>query len=171
MSYFSQSKNERDGKNGKAATTTTTTETVVVHEAPIKKDIVSVLGQGMLVTGNIVSTGSLQVFGRVVGDIHASQLTICEGAKVEGKIVATEAAVQGTFNGTIKANSVNLQSTAVVDGEIFSKSLTIEQNASFEGVARKLDKPVAAPTDEQARGEVIASAMVPQMAPHIDSVN
>jgi cytoskeletal protein CcmA (bactofilin family) len=165
VSYFSQSKNERETKNGKAAASE-----VVFNDAP-SKDIVSVLGHGMLVTGNIVCAGSVQIFGRVVGDIHASQLTICEGAKVEGKVIATDTVVQGTFNGTINANAVKLQSTAVVEGEIFSKALTIEQNASFEGVARKLDKPVAAPTAAQAKGEEIVSALAPQMTPHADVIN
>jgi len=166
VSYFSQTKNERETKNGKAAVSE-----VVLNDAPSKDNIVSVLGHGMLVTGNIVCAGSVQIFGRVVGDIHASQLTICEGAKVEGKVIATDTTVQGTFNGTINANSVKLQSTAVVEGEIFGKALTIEQNASFEGVARKLDKPVAAPTAAQAKGEEIVSALAPQMAPHADIVN
>ena len=111
-----------------------------------KTEIVSTLGHGMLVTGNIVCTGALHVFGRVIGDIHASQLVVCEGAKVEGKIVAPDLVVQGEFKGTINGNNVKLQSTAVVDGEIFNKSLTIEQDALFEGVARRIDKLVAAPT-------------------------
>ena len=124
------------------------------EQAAPGKDVVSVLGQGMLITGNIVCAGSVQIFGRVIGDIHASQLTICEGAKVEGKVTAPDLVIQGTFSGTIFANNVKLQSTAVVDGEIFNKSLTIEQNALFEGVARRLDKPVAAPTSIEPPAEV-----------------
>ena len=49
---------------------------------------VSTLGRGMQITGNIVCAGALQIYGRVFGDIHATHLTICEGAKVEGKIIA-----------------------------------------------------------------------------------
>ena len=134
-------------------------------EPALGKDVVSVLGQGMLVTGNIVCAGSVQISGRVIGDIHASQLTICEGAKVEGKIVSPETTIQGTFSGTINANNVKLQSTAVVDGEIFNKSLTIEQNALFEGVARRLDKPVTPPSSAQAKGEELAPALSPQTEP------
>jgi cytoskeletal protein CcmA (bactofilin family) len=116
-------------------------------------ETVSSLGRGMLVTGNIVCAGSMQVLGRVTGDIHAANLIIGEGAHVEGNVIAQETVVHGVFKGTIHANSVKLQSTAVVDGEILSKSLTIEQSAQFEGVARRLDKPVEAPSSEQARGE------------------
>jgi len=134
-------------------------------EAAPGKDVVSVLGHGMLITGNIVCAGSVQIFGRVIGDIHASQLMICEGAKVEGKIIAPETTIQGTFNGSINANNVKLASTAVVEGEIFNKSLTIEQNALFEGVARRLDKPVAPPSSAQIKGEELAPALSPQAAP------
>lgn len=105
----------------------------------------SVLGRGMQITGNIVSTGSVQVHGRVVGDIQAAQLVVCEGARVEGKVIAQDTVIQGTFNGNIHSTTVKLQKTAKVDGEIFSRSLMIEQDAQFEGVSRKLDKPVDAP--------------------------
>lgn len=165
MSYFSQSKGERDTKVVKESVSETK-----LNDLP-GKDIVSVLGQGMLVTGNIVCAGSVQIHGRVIGEFHAAQLLICEGAKVEGKIIAPETTVQGLFNGSINANNVKLQSTAVVDGEIFSKSLTIEQNASFEGVARKLDRPVAPPSSAQAKGEELASALAPQMAPAVEVIS
>ena len=74
------------------------------------------------------------------------------GAQVEGNIVAVEAIIHGVFRGTIHANSVKLQSTAVVDGEILKQSLTIEQNAQFEGVSRRLDRTVEAPTQDQVSG-------------------
>lgn len=127
-------------------------------------EMVSTLGHGMLITGNIVCEGSVQIFGRVVGDIHASQLVICQGARVEGKVIAPETVIQGTFNGTIHGNSVKLQSTASVEGEIFNKSLTIEENAQFEGVARRLDKAVAAPStsSSQFKGNDTAPSLSPQ---------
>jgi cytoskeletal protein CcmA (bactofilin family) len=106
----------------------------------------------MLVTGNIVCAGSMQISGRVVGDIHAAHVVINDGAHVEGNIVAVEAIIHGSFRGTIHANTVKLQSTAVVDGEILKQSLTIEQNAQFEGVARRLDKSVEAPSQDQVDG-------------------
>jgi cytoskeletal protein CcmA (bactofilin family) len=111
--------------------------------------MVSTFGHGMVITGNIVSAGGLQIYGQVSGEIHASQLTICEGAKVEGKVIAQDAVIHGHFKGTIHGNTVKLQSSAVVDGEIFNRSLTIEQNAQFEGVSRRLEQPVEAPSLER----------------------
>ena len=139
------SKNERDTK-------TVNRPGPEVPTAIGESDSVSTLGRGLLVTGNIVCAGSMQISGRVVGDIHAANVVILEGAHVEGTIVAVETIIHGMFRGTIHANSVKLQSTAVVDGEILKQALTIEQNAQFEGVSRRLDRTVEAPTQDQVSG-------------------
>lgn len=134
-------------------------------EAPVRKpaqDIVSTFGPGLLITGNVVSTGTVQIFGRVVGDIHAARLLISKGAEVEGTVTTQETAIEGRFNGTIHSNSVKLQATAEVEGEIFKQSLVIEQNAQFEGVARRLATPVEAPTAEHIKGQKPALAPVAQ---------
>ena len=145
------SKNERDTKT----ISSSRSEPEVRLNGPVAtglSDSVSTLGRGMLVTGNVVCAGSMQISGRVVGDIHAANVVILEGAQVEGNIVAVEAIIHGVFRGTIHANSVKLQSTAVVDGEILKQSLTIEQNAQFEGVSRRLDRTVEAPTQDEVSG-------------------
>ncbi|HZT24399.1 MAG TPA: polymer-forming cytoskeletal protein [Pseudolabrys sp.] len=117
-------------------------------------DVISTFGVGMQITGNIICPGALQIFGRVTGEIQAAQLVICEGAKVEGKIIAQETVIQGSFNGTIHGNSVKLQGNAAVDGEIFNKSLTIEPNVQFEGVSRRLDRTVDVPGADHSVGLV-----------------
>ncbi len=159
MSYFSPAKPDRNVSKPQTAAApepridagrTTASTTNKPQEA------VSTIGSGMLITGNIVSTGAVQVFGRVIGDIHAARLVICDGAHVEGKVMAQEAVIDGTFKGTIHANAVKLQATAHVDGEVYNKSLTIEQNAQFEGVARRLDKAVDAPSAAQTKPEPTA---------------
>lgn len=146
---FSPSKSERDTKNLNRTDGGPRFDQGATSGNP---DTVSALGRGMLVTGNIVCAGSVQIFGRVIGDIYAANLIIGEGAHVEGNVTAQETVVHGTFKGTIHSNSVKLQSTAVVDGEILKNSLTIEPNAQFEGMSRRLDKPIEAPTADQVRG-------------------
>jgi len=147
VSYFSQPKG--------AVKPVDKTDVRIETPAPAAKtaDVVSVFGPGMMISGNIVCAGGLHIHGRVTGEIHTAQLVICEGAQVEGKIVAQDTVIQGEFKGTIHGNTVKLQGTAVVDGEIYNRSLTIEQNAQFEGVARRLDRPVDAPSAERARAE------------------
>ena len=58
---------------------------------------------------------------------------------MEGDLVAEELTIGGTVKGTIHANRVRLNSTAVVEGDIFHRSLSIEENARFEGLSKRED--------------------------------
>ncbi|MBS0533362.1 MAG: polymer-forming cytoskeletal protein [Proteobacteria bacterium] len=120
-------------------------------------DIVTTFGSGMLVTGNVVCAGAVQIFGRVLGDIRAAHLIIGQGAYVEGTVTARDAVVQGTFKGTLYANAVKLQGEARVDGEVYNKSLSIEPNVVFEGSSRRLEKAVDAPSVGEANGQPAAA--------------
>jgi cytoskeletal protein CcmA (bactofilin family) len=96
----------------------------------------SIIGHGMTVVGKISTEGSLNVFGRVEGELHAAVVRISEGAEVKGTIVAQDLIIGGRFKGTIHANRVTLTSSAVVEGEINHGSLAIEENAWFAGTSR-----------------------------------
>jgi cytoskeletal protein CcmA (bactofilin family) len=155
VNYFSQPKAARDLKPAN--------EPKIAAPAPApaapRTDVVSTFGPGMVITGNVVCAGTLQIFGRVNGEIHAAQLVVCEGAKVDGKIVAQDTVISGEFKGTVHGNTVKLQSSAVVEGEIYNRSLSIEQNAQFEGVSRRLDRPVDAPSLDRPKAESPRDAM------------
>ena len=78
---------------------------------------ISSISPGMTVVGNISSEGTLNVLGRVEGELHASIVRIDDGAHVEGTIAARELTIGGRFKGTIQANRVTLTSSAVVEGD------------------------------------------------------
>jgi cytoskeletal protein CcmA (bactofilin family) len=149
IDVFSRPKDENDMKTSRPAMPASASKSV---------DGLSTFGHGMQITGNVVCPGALQIFGRITGEIHAAHLTVGEGARVEGKITAQETVIQGAFNGTIHGNFVKLEKTAMVEGEIFNKSLTIEQGAQFEGVARRLAEEVEAPSAEQDAAPVLTLA-------------
>lgn len=156
MSYFAKPKNEFDKPEQ---------ETVPMKEVYRAKtdDAVSTLGPGMLIKGNIVCEGPMQVFGRIVGEIHAVKLTIGHGAEVEGKITARATTIAGTFKGTINSESVRLESTAIVEGEIFKNALVIDQDAQFEGMTRKLEKSTDLPSaDEILNAPAVVQVAAPQ---------
>ncbi len=150
MSYFSQPKNERDRKDVIGTVTELRHEPAAATATATQP---STLARGMIITGNIVCSDPVQIFGRVIGDIHASHLTICEGAQVEGKVVAQDAVVYGMLKGTIHGNTVKLRGAAVVEGEIYNRALTIEEDARFEGMSRRLDQPVESPSLDSSSTE------------------
>ena len=111
---------------------------------------ISSISPGMTVVGNISSEGTLNVLGRVEGELHASIVRIDDGAQVEGTIAAQELTVGGRFKGTIHANRVTLTSSAVVEGEIHHRSLAIEENAWFAGVSHPEEALASKVTDSRS---------------------
>jgi len=110
----------------------------------------SCIGPGMTVIGKISSEGTLNVFGRVEGELHASIVRISDGAEVEGTVAAQDLTIGGRFKGTIQANRVTLTSSAVVEGEILHRSLAIEENAWFAGVSRPQEASATEVTDPRS---------------------
>ena len=80
------------------------------------------------------------------GEVHASTVQIGDGAQVQGDIVADELTIGGRVKGTIRANCVKLNSTAVVEGDIYHRSLAIEENAQFEGMSRRQENAIDTPS-------------------------
>ena len=136
---------------------------------------VSTISRGMTVVGKISGEGTLNVFGRVEGEVRASNVVINEGARVEGDVVAEELTIGGQVKGAIHASRVKLNGTAVVEGDIFHRSLSIEENARFEGSSKREDNAVdvmrtapkrpAARDDLQTKVAVIESGRKPNGAP------
>jgi cytoskeletal protein CcmA (bactofilin family) len=117
--------------------------------APDTPEATSSISAGTTVVGKVSSDGTVKIFGRVEGELHAASVLVADGAHVEGDIVAEDLAVGGRVKGTIHANRVRLNGTAVVEGDIYHRSLSIEENARFEGSSRReegvVDKPARAP--------------------------
>jgi cytoskeletal protein CcmA (bactofilin family) len=101
----------------------------------------SCIGSGMSIVGNIECNGLAQVFGRIEGQLSASDLLISAGAQVEGSIIAQDVTVCGRVKGTIRAVRVRLQNGGLVEGDIFHKSLSIDENSQFEGSSRRVENP------------------------------
>ena len=130
------------------------------HPAP-DNETVSSIGADVTIVGKIVGKGTVKVFGRIEGELQASNVTICEGSQVEGNLVAQDLTIGGLVKGTIHAVRVKLLGTAKVEGDIFHRSLSIEENALFEGTSRREDDPTKVATAQPPR----AQAPQPQAAP------
>jgi cytoskeletal protein CcmA (bactofilin family) len=113
---------------------------------------ISCISSGMTIVGKVVGDGAVKILGRVEGELQASSILICDGAQVEGNIVAQELTVGGRVKGTIHAVRVTLQGTAVVEGDIFHRSLAVEENARFEGTSRREDNLPDKPSSAQVKG-------------------
>ncbi len=124
----------------------------------------SYLGNDLLLKGNLVSKGEVQIDGQVEGDIRCTSLVVGEKADIKGGIVAEDVVVRGHVNGSIHGVRVTLESSSQFEGEVFHKTLAIEQGAFFEGQSRRSDDPVAA-ADKKTAAAPATTASAPAIKP------
>ena len=110
--------------------------------APRPKAPPSTLSTDLTITGNLKTTGDIQVEGNVEGDIRAHLLTVGETAVIKGEIVADDIVVNGRVIGRVRGLKVRLTSTARVEGDIIHKTIAIESGAHFEGSVQRQDDPL-----------------------------
>ncbi|MBX9925339.1 MAG: polymer-forming cytoskeletal protein [Hyphomicrobiaceae bacterium] len=103
----------------------------------------SIIGPDLVIVGNLVSKGDVQIDGEVQGDVHSNYVMIGEKARLTGSIIAEEVVIRGQVMGTIRSKRVVLQSTSRVEGDIHHSKLSIEQDAVFEGKSRRSEDPTA----------------------------
>jgi cytoskeletal protein CcmA (bactofilin family) len=134
--------------------------------ATTKSGAASCIGSDMSIVGKIECNGPAQVFGRIEGELRASDLQISEGAQVEGNVIAQSVTVCGRIKGTIRAVRVKLQNGGAVEGDIFHRSLSIDENSLFEGSSRRVENPTDASSSVDAKGPQKKAAPTP--LPSID---
>ena len=109
---------------------------------PKAKPPASTLSNDLHITGNIKTSGDIQVEGTVEGDIRAHLLTIGESATIKGEVTADDVVVNGRIVGRVRGLKVRLTSTARVEGDIIHKTIAIESGAHFEGSVQRQDDPL-----------------------------
>jgi len=98
-------------------------------------EIVSTLGEGTEMTGEVSFTSRLRVNGIIKGKVRSeATLEIGPGGKVEAEINVRNVSISGEFRGVIKASDrVEIHKDGKVFGDIYTPCLIIEAGAIFEG--------------------------------------
>jgi cytoskeletal protein CcmA (bactofilin family) len=109
---------------------------------PKAKPAPSTIASDLTVTGNILTTGDMQVDGTIEGDIRAHLLTVGEHATISGEIIADDIVIHGHIRGRVRGVKVRLTSSAKVEGDIIHKTIAIESGAHFEGSVQRRDDPL-----------------------------
>lgn len=100
-----------------------------------------VIGPDVRIWGTVDTDQNIEVMGFVDGSISGAEVHIAQTAMVTGDIIATYVVVQGQVLGNIFADSLVLEETANVEGEIYHAELDLRVGANFEGRSRRHDKP------------------------------
>ena len=107
-----------------------------IAEAPM-----SIISSGMKITGDIECAGIVKVDGRIDGSVTgARQVLLGRGGIVHGNVIADEVVIGGVVDGAIRAGErLELQGTAVVNGDIETKSIIVLEGARINGGVRMND--------------------------------
>ena len=105
-------------------------------------EILSHLGQGTELNGEVSFTTGLRVDGVIKGKIRSeATLEIGPSGKVEAELTVRRVLIRGEFRGAIHASDrVEILKEGKVFGDIFSPCLIIEAGALLEGRCNMLDQ-------------------------------
>lgn len=93
----------------------------------------SVLGADLRITGEVASTGLVEVLGEIDGNITAQGLVIGQEGRVTGSVQADTVEIKGRFDGKITCDTFTLRASATVTADVSTGSVVIESGATIEG--------------------------------------
>ncbi len=113
-------------------------------------EIVSLLGEGAELNGEISFTNGLKVDGVVKGKVRSeAALVIGRPGRVEAEVNVKKISIEGEFHGVIRASErVEINKDGKVYGDIFSPCLIIEAGAIFEGRCNMSEKRTSKQDDD-----------------------
>jgi cytoskeletal protein CcmA (bactofilin family) len=111
-------------------------------KAKTADEIVSHLGEGTELLGEISFTNGLRVDGVIKGNVRSEAiLEIGPTGKVDAEINVRKVLIRGEFRGAVHASDrVEILKDGKVYGDIFSPCLIIEAGAVFEGRCNMIDQ-------------------------------
>jgi cytoskeletal protein CcmA (bactofilin family) len=93
----------------------------------------SILGNDLKITGEITSTGAIEVYGEIDGNLTADTLTVGQEGRISGSVKAHTVEVKGHVDGKIDSGSFTMRATSQVAADVSYASLVIESGAQIEG--------------------------------------
>ena len=91
------------------------------------------IGLGSSISGDIVAKNDMRIDGYLKGNIQCdARIIIGESGNVEGSIICVSAIIQGKLEGKLDvSDTLEVNSTAVITGEISTGKLIVENGAVF----------------------------------------
>lgn len=97
--------------------------------------VVTILGPGTLLRGNLQCRGTIRVEGVVVGDVSSDDsVVLLEGGRIQGNVTAGQVIVGGEVLGSVSAvERIELTAKGRVVGDMTAPRISIHEGVLFEG--------------------------------------
>ena len=115
-------------------------------------DYVSVISEECYFQGTLDLQGSVRVDGKLEGNVdNAKYVTVSKNGSMKGNISAKGVVIIGTLEGDICADSVEILSTAKLNGNVRSKKILIEGGAEVNASIKVVNKPETENFDDEEK--------------------
>ena len=112
----------------------------------IEKDrgtIPSIISEGSEFKGNIKTSGEIQIDGVLNGNVRAKQVVVGVNGNVRGNVTANFLRICGKIEGEIRAETLEIVSSASVKGNVYKKTISIESGSKIIGNINELESTTA----------------------------
>jgi cytoskeletal protein CcmA (bactofilin family) len=130
MELSEQNGGSRFGGRGAGAQSDRSNST---DKRPAEEDVMSVIGTGIVVTGNIEAEVDLHIEGSVIGDVRCATLILGERGSVTGSVFAERVRVSGSIEGGIEATDLAIEACAKVKGDVTYSRLRVANGGVISG--------------------------------------
>jgi cytoskeletal protein CcmA (bactofilin family) len=120
------------------------------------------IGKSVIIKGELSGSEDLYLDGEVEGniDLHNHNLVIGPNGQVRANVFAKDVVIHGKVDGTVTgANKVELKKSAMLNGDIITQRIVIEDGAFFKGA---IDIRKGEPAKAQVAAVANVSAAVEQ---------
>ncbi|MCB5309523.1 bactofilin family protein [Yersinia massiliensis] len=102
----------------------------------------TIIAKDNRVEGNLTSSGQIEIFGEVKGDIHVTNglVRILSSGRVEGNITCDELYIDGSVRGKCTADIINIDEHGNINGVLTYTSLSIQHGAIVVGTLCHVNK-------------------------------
>lgn len=119
------------------------------------ENTLSIISAGTTVSGDVETGGVLKIEGQVDGHIRrARQVMLAKEGTISGDVSAHEVVVGGVIEGAVTATErLELQSTAVVNGDITTRSIVVMEGARINGSVKMTELALVSRPEDGANAK------------------
>lgn len=109
---------------------------------------VNMISEGTTLEGTIKTKNDIRIAGTINGEANAEgKVIVASGGEIKGNIAASDADIAGKVDGQIKvSNKLVLRESALVEGDIYTETLLVEEGAQINGEFRMTEDKTSAST-------------------------
>lgn len=117
------------------------------------------ISKGTTFTGDVEAEGCFRIEGVLKGNlVTKAKVVISQSGRIEGAVQCGDADIEGCVEGTLTVHKMlNLKSTCVIEGEVFTGQMSVEPGAVLNGTCTMKGK-LKAMDDEKGSGKKEKSA-------------